>query len=472
MADQTVPPDKPLPKAYKCHPSTKANFVVCIVCEDVYHLSDFNRLKKVKFLSNIFAICDAHGDLTSKVTNCQLDDQTKSLIAEIKQNEVKRAQEKLQAEIENSLSMSKNTSHNATILSEDDPDFRAIVTENTLLKQLNKELESKNDLLLNTIDLMKNVKPTYADIISKKSNKQSKIPDIKIIQKDEKITDDKVTTEVSEIIKNEIILPIEKVIKTKNKGTIVKCTNKDDVSTTCDILKNKLGNDFEVSVDKPANPKIKVFGFTSIFKNTEELEQDLNQRNFYQFDNKCKVIHYFKYSKNKQGALIELSSDLYEYLRENKFKIYIGYQCCKVFDAISISLCFKCSGYNHSSKKCTNEVKCAFCAGNHLSTECSSSKIKQVSCANCSYANQNYGKSYNIHHCAGDTQSCEILKKKIEIMIANTDYVTKPSIPEFIGPKAPSGNLMGNTTNRLSTSTVDNEGTPTLQQQNRNSSNK
>ena len=46
MAAHTEPPDKPREKYFKCHPGTKFNFVVCIICEEVYDLSDFNRLKK------------------------------------------------------------------------------------------------------------------------------------------------------------------------------------------------------------------------------------------------------------------------------------------------------------------------------------------------------------------------------------------------------------------------------------------
>ena len=48
MADDPDPPDKPREKYFKCHPSTRFNFVVCIVCEEEYHLSDFKRQKKLR----------------------------------------------------------------------------------------------------------------------------------------------------------------------------------------------------------------------------------------------------------------------------------------------------------------------------------------------------------------------------------------------------------------------------------------
>lgn len=39
---------------------------------------------------------------------------------------------------------------------------------------------------------------------------------------------------------------------------------------------------------------------------------------------------------------------------------------------------------------------------------------------------------------ACDSQACEILKKKLNISIGNTDYPVKPVIPKYIGPVNPS----------------------------------
>lgn len=127
---------------------------------------------------------------------------------------------------------------------------------------------------------------------------------------------------------------------------------------------------------------------------------------------------------------------------------------------LNISLCPRCARFNHSAKKCTNQPKCAFCAGDHPSKECKSNKF---SCANCLYANKNYGQSYNTDHCANDTKSCEILKKKITICISNTEYSRKPGISNFIGPKPPSSDTKNDHDNSTQSTSAGAAGTTNVQ---------
>lgn len=105
------------------------------------------------------------------------------MISEIKQNEIKRVQEKLQQEDENSIAANKGNLHNNVTIQDDDPDLRTTLTENILLRQLNKELKQKNDLLLNTIELMKNIKPTCAETIKKSHLNLSKFLILKFLLK-------------------------------------------------------------------------------------------------------------------------------------------------------------------------------------------------------------------------------------------------------------------------------------------------
>lgn len=98
----------------------------------MFHLSDFNRLKNVKFWSDTFAICNTHIDLTSKLNNVTLDHQSRAIIAEIKLNEISRVQEKLQLEVENRLLANRNNSLNNTTLRDDESDLRSTLTEKNI----------------------------------------------------------------------------------------------------------------------------------------------------------------------------------------------------------------------------------------------------------------------------------------------------------------------------------------------------
>lgn len=438
MADGKEPPDKEVGKYYKCHPKQSIGFVVCIVCEEVYHLSDFNRLKNTKFLSNIFVVCNSHSNITSDKSDIVLSADTKLLIAEIKEKAFNIAQEKLQHEVNLTLSnSSRNTSHDLTTFGDEDKDVKAVITENILLRQLNNELKQKNDLLCNTIELMKIDKKSYAEITHHAINRQTKIPDIKITSKSAKVDKDGTFKSVTEILQNEIKLSFKNVFDTNKNGTIIKCFKNDDVNKTSEILQNKLGPDFEINVQKPKNPTLKIFGFSSDFDDVD-LENDINCRNFYSFNDKCKVLFTFKSANKTRGAIIEVTKELYTHIMNNNYRIYVGYHSCKAFENFNISLCNKCAGYNHKAEKCRNQtVKCIYCAGDHTANECNIVDKKLFKCANCEYANEKYGRKYDTSHVASDAHSCEILKKKLNIGIADTDYPVIPSLPNYIHPHLP-----------------------------------
>lgn len=218
MADDVEPPDKCSSKTFKCHPKIKTNFVVCIICEEVYHISDFNRLKNVRYLSDILVICNVHQNLTSNQDETTLSDEARQIIGEIKLNESERVQEKLYNEVEKTISLNRRDYHDNTMLKEVDPDMRSIITQNILLKQLNEEIRSKNTLLENTIELMKNNKPIMYSEITKSNNKikkQVKVPDIKISNKTENIDAESAFKKIMEVLQNDIVIPFKKVINTK-----------------------------------------------------------------------------------------------------------------------------------------------------------------------------------------------------------------------------------------------------------------
>ena len=402
-------------------------------------------------MSEVFAVCNSHQNLTSKTQEIDLSSETRLLIAEIRQNEIIRAQKKLHEKVEQNLSVLINGNKNS---SDTDPDVRSIITENILLRQLNSELKCKSDLLLNTIELMKTKKPTYAETTKNRFTKQVRIPNINVVNKSESLSNECAINNINMVLQKDIIVPIKGIINTKNSGTIVKCANGEDVQKACDLLKQKLGEDFKVRMQQPYKPRLKILGIPTDF-DIDELESDINIRNFGQLNNKCQVLQTFICANKKQGAIIEIQSDLYEHVANNRYKIYIGHQCFKVYDAINISLCSKCARFNHNEKKCTNAAKCIFCAENHLAKDCKKNDHK---CANCSYANEKFGEKYNTEHMASDAKAYEILKKKIAVYISNTEYPVQPMTPNFIGPRSPSRMSNSNDNNEIQNkpSTVDN----------------
>jgi hypothetical protein len=139
----------------------------------------------------------------------------------------------------------------------------------------------------------------------------------------------------------------------------------------------------------------------------------------------------------KRLLILELTAVSYLHLKNNGFKLYVGYQCCHVLDYFNFNLCYKCGRSNHRHKKCTNQVKCLKCAGDHLTKVCKSETVK---CLNCVFYNDKYHKNRPTNHCATDT-SCEYLIFKLNKIINNTDYPVRPSIPNSVGKLGNRSNL-------------------------------
>ena len=64
MAAVKKPPDRPGGKFYKCHGETRFDSVICLPCEDVYHLNDFIRRNCGTIISETLAICKNHTELS------------------------------------------------------------------------------------------------------------------------------------------------------------------------------------------------------------------------------------------------------------------------------------------------------------------------------------------------------------------------------------------------------------------------
>ena len=129
-------------------------------------------------------------------------------------------------------------------------------------------------------------------------------------------------------------------------------------------------------------------------------------------NNKCKVNHVYSNTRtNTNSAIIELTSDIYKDIKENKSRLFIVYQSCRVFDIINSYPCNKCSRFGQNSKKCKNKDTCSWCNGDHITSKCTREINK---CPNCVFSNETFKTNYNTNHCAIDSDLCKILKSKLK----------------------------------------------------------
>jgi hypothetical protein len=191
------PPDASLNKFYKCHPTTKVGAVVCVLCGNFYHTSEFvakyNTGAPVKFLSNSFVICQDHPSfaITSKLPYGELSPSACEFIAQLKFENREAIKQDILAEIIHEKNIDTNLD---TTVYEGYTEIQALKIENSILTQLYKETKDKNALLneLLTIERGKNKnnndfpintnKNTYSEILTKSKPKAKKVPKL-IIKK-------------------------------------------------------------------------------------------------------------------------------------------------------------------------------------------------------------------------------------------------------------------------------------------------
>ena len=82
---------------------------------------------------------------------------------------------------------------------------------------------------------------------------------------------------------------------------------------------------------------MKIAGIENIL-NDIDLQNDINNRNFSNFVEKIKVIHKYKSGTN-MTAIIETPPEIYNFIRNNENKIYVGTQRCVAYDDIDIIVC-------------------------------------------------------------------------------------------------------------------------------------
>lgn len=86
-----------------------------------------------------------------------------------------------------------------------------------------------------------------------------------------------------------------------------------------------------------------------------------------------------------------------------------------VQEYFNLAICFKCSGFGHISKYCSENERCHKCGGEHHAKDC---KVEHFKCPNCIKVKSGSG---DINHSAR-SKSCPVYLKKLTRFKANINY--------------------------------------------------
>lgn len=314
-----------------------------------------------------------------------------NLLRAIESNYMKRLEEikmEQQAELrkmEKFTEAFKNQSDkvNDTILSAMKKNDEACKTINTVVNEKNKNMGqtvSFADMVKNTKKSelkMKKELPLIVKPKNKQKNQQTKSDlNTKVDPKNFKIKNIEDKTNGAILIETETAEDREK-IKTE--------------------LEKQFKDKYEIKIPTDIKPQIEIIHMNNKFEETEIVEKLKKQNCFLEMSEieVVKVYQVKKYNKEFYNAVIEVDKETFPKILANE-KVCIGWERCRVFDAINIRRCYKCKGFNHKSADCTNKETCLKCHQEHKTSECSKDYINK--CINCIKYNEKLKLNVDVNH--------------------------------------------------------------------------
>lgn len=170
------------------------------------------------------------------------------------------------------------------------------------------------------------------------------------------------------------------------------CSTSADNEKLKQIASEKLSSQYNVKILKGINPRIRIAAISDKLS-AEEIAEYAVKMNpfFFESSFECNVISVTPLKKNNHlyQAVLQIDRKSYNRIISAGY-LFIGYDCCKVYDAISVLRCFNCNGFNHSAKQCSRPTTCPRCGANHKVTDCTENDIKCVNCLASKAANPNH----------------------------------------------------------------------------------
>lgn len=215
-------------------------------------------------------------------------------------------------------------------------------------------------------------------------------------------------------------LGINKMKNLSNNALLVECNN----TTDRELLEIELNKIAAVSVERPKKklPTLLLQYVPYNIADTEIKDTIIHQNNLDHID---EAVLNVRFTKTKFSDSRHIVIEVHPKLRREMLalqRIKLGWNMCRVEDFTIVTRCFKCLGYGHTSKFCTNQQACSNCAENHHWRDCNNQN--SIRCPNCIKANtliQNSGKKLNVNHSAF-SKECPRLQRVLSIIISKTDY--------------------------------------------------
>lgn len=196
-----------------------------------------------------------------------------------------------------------------------------------------------------------------------------------------------------------------------NGGLVIGCSASTHSDKFIELAEEKLSNKYNVKKLSPILPRLRVVG----------ISEDINETDFVSYLKKqnqdvlgdqpeLNINKLWPVKSNSRIYQAEISVDIDSYKRLlEKGNILIGLNGCSVYDAVSVTRCYRCCGFNHTAKNCKNNIVCSLCSKAHDRSSCTIVSDEDRRCKNCLNLREKQKLDVNINHAAFDSNKCTAL---------------------------------------------------------------
>lgn len=208
-------------------------------------------------------------------------------------------------------------------------------------------------------------------------------------------------------------------------GVLVSCPSKESVEKLTKRVSDKLSDKYTVQEARSLHPRIRVVGLSENHSEDTFLKylKVQNAKIFIEASEVKLVSFGAVRGRGKLGdasdgggrmsvyqAVIQLDSVTYG-RAISAGRLFVGYDCCVVYDALDLVRCYNCSGFGHVSGNCKAKPACPRCSENHLVNDCTAQSLK---CINCFSASKII-PDISCNHAAWDRE-CAVYKRKLKLL--------------------------------------------------------
>lgn len=206
----------------------------------------------------------------------------------------------------------------------------------------------------------------------------------------------------------------------RDGGIVLCCNNTTDTMKVKQIVREKLGDDYEVTLPSVKNPRLRITNINIEIANDSIIEQ-LKQNNDLIKDDEIKLVVVIPRKFRDaitNDVIVEVKCEVYKKLLRAGV-LRLPWRECKVLQHLYVKRCFKCCGFSHTAQQCRQNIQfCSKCAGAHKFDSCRS---KKMCCINCKVANEKFGLNLNTEHHAW-SRDCRVLSRKMQTLQDKIEY--------------------------------------------------